>query len=60
MTYKEVTVKIKLQGWFPDIYEHNKPKGMKDDNYITAIVESWLMDRDEKNPIPKTVGRERQ
>lgn len=57
MTYKEITVKIKLQGWFPDIYNHNKPKDMSDESYVNAIISSWLMEKDEKNPIDKTGGR---
>jgi len=53
MTYKEITVKIKLQGWFPDIYYFNKPKGMTDESYINAIVSTYLLDRDDKTPTPK-------
>ena len=57
MTYKEITVKVKLQGWFPDIYEFNKPKGMNDESYINAMISSWLIQRDEDIPIPKTKER---
>jgi len=49
----EFNVKIKLVGWFPNIYEFNKPKGMTNDNYVNAIISSWLMDRDTKTPTPK-------
>ena len=52
---REFNVKIRLVGWFPDIYEHNKPKGMSDKAYINSIVSSWLIDRDTKNPIPKII-----
>ncbi len=49
----EIKIKLKLQGWFPDIYNHNKPPGLTDNEYVNAIISSWLIDKDEKNPIPK-------
>ena len=52
---KSIDVRIELIGWFPDIYEFNKPKGMSDKTYINSIVSSWLLDRDTKNPIPKII-----
>ena len=57
MSYEEIKVTVKLQGWFPDIYEFNKPKDMSDEAYINAIVSSWLMDRDNKHPCPKISTR---
>lgn len=54
MTYREIPITIILQGWFPDIYDHNKPKGMSDESYVNAIMSSWLMEKDKTNPIPKT------
>jgi len=51
---KEIEVKVRLRGWFPDIYDQSKPEGMSDENYINVIVSSWLQDKDEKNPISKS------
>jgi len=59
MTYREITVKIKLQGWFPRIYNHNKPENISDEAYVNAIVSSWLQDRNEKNPVNKTDKKEK-
>ena len=50
---REFPVKIRLVGWFPDIYDANKPKDMSDESYVNAIITSWLIDRDEKKPTPK-------
>ena len=50
---KKITVTVNLIGWFPDIYDANKPKGMSDESYINAILSSWLMEKDEVKPIPK-------
>lgn len=54
MSYREINVTIKLQGWFPRIYNHNKPENLTDEAYVNAIVSSWLQERDEKNPVKKT------
>lgn len=53
---REITITLKLEGWFPHIYNYNKPETLTDDSYVTAIVQDWLLDRDEKNPVKKTVG----
>lgn len=47
-------IDIELTGWFHDIYDANKPKGMSDKSYVNAMISKWLMDRDEQYPIPKT------
>jgi len=51
--YREIIVKIKLRGWFPRIYNHNKSENSTDDAYVNAMVSDWLLDRDEKNPVNK-------
>ena len=53
---KYIDVKIKLQGWFPDIYDDHKPKGMSDESYINAMISSWLMKHDDENPITDKSG----
>lgn len=51
---REINITLKLDGWFSHIYNHNKPENLTDDRYIQAIVNEWLLGRDEKNPVPKT------
>ena len=54
MTYREIEVTIKLHGWFPRIYNHNKPENISDESYINAMVSSWLLNKDDKNHVSKT------
>jgi len=37
--------KIKLEGHFPKFIKETKPDAMSDDDYITAIIKSALIDR---------------
>lgn len=47
---REITVKIKLNGWFPRIYNENKPENLTDESYINAIVADWLLTKRGKCP----------
>lgn len=45
---RAIKVWVNLHGYFPEIYDKHKPKDASDDDYVNAIVSSWLLDKEEK------------
>lgn len=41
-----INLNVELVGGFVDLYKKHKPKGMSDQNFVNAIISSWLMEKD--------------